>query len=237
MPNPYFRFKQFTVYHDQCAMKVGTDGVLLGVWADIKDAHSALDIGTGSGLIALMLAQRNSQLNIHAIDIDEDAIKQTKENISHSPFSSRITHEQISLDNYVIKAKSKYDLITSNPPFFDNSLKSPDRQRTIARHTDSLPVEQLIQQSSKLLSDNGKLSIIYPFEYKENLFFLAKKNNLYISRITNVYPTPNSLVKRVLIELSKQECYLEENNLIIEKERHIYSDEFSALAKDFYLKL
>ena len=237
MPNPFFHFKQFTVYHDQCAMKVGTDGVLLGIWADIKNAHSALDIGTGSGLIALMLAQRNSQLNIHAIDIDTDAINQTKENILRSPFSTQITCEQIPLDEFAKSTDVKYDLIVSNPPFFDKSLKSPDKQRTLARHTDSLLVEELIKKASKLLSNNGRLSIIYPYDYKENLILLAKENNLFISRITNVYPTPNSAPKRILMELVYNKTDLTEDNLIIEKERHIYSDEFSALAKDFYLKL
>lgn len=218
-------------------MKVGTDGVLLGIWTDTENAHSALDIGTGSGLIALMLAQRNSRLSIHAIDIDIDAIKQTKENILRSPFSAQITSEQISLDEFAKNTDIKYDLIVSNPPFFDKSLKSPNRQRTLARHTDSLPIEELIKKASKLLSDNGRLSIIYPYDYKENLISLAKENNLFISRITNVYPTPNSSPKRILIELANNKADLEEDNLIIEKERHIYSNEFSALAKDFYLKL
>lgn len=237
MSNSFFRFKQFTVFHDQCAMKVGTDGVLLGAWTDINNTESLLDVGTGSGLIALMLAQKNNLSKIHAIDIDKDAIKQAKENISNSPYSSRITCERISLEEYVKESESKFDLIVSNPPFFDNSLKSPNRQRTLARHTDSLPVNDLICQSSLLLSDNGRLSIIYPYEYKKDITLLAKKNNLHISRITNVYPTPKSEPKRILIELSRKQSDVKEENIIIEKERHIYSDEFTALAKDFYLKL
>lgn len=237
MPSSFFQFKQFSVYHDRCAMKVGTDGVLLGAWCDVSQAKTALDIGTGTGLIGLMMAQRNADIITDAIDIDISAIKQAKGNIVQSPFASRIKCHHISLQSFKEHCLAKYDIIVSNPPFFVQSLKSPDKNRTLARHTDSLQMEELIGIASGLLSDRGKLSVIYPYEYKDSLIRLASNSGLYISRITNVYPTPSSLPKRVLIEFSKTELLLTENDLIIEKARHIYSDEFTALVKDFYLKL
>lgn len=237
MPNPYFQFKQFTVYHDRCAMKVGTDGVLLGAWCDVSEARTALDIGTGTGLITLMMAQRNSDIVTDAIDIDASAIEQAKGNIAQSPFASRIRCSRMSLQSLKEHYPIKYDIIVSNPPFFVQSLKSPDKNRTLARHTDSLQMEELISIASGFLSDRGKLSVIYPHEYRELLIGLADSNGLYISRITNVYPTPSSLPKRVLIEFCKTEASPTESDLTIEKARHIYSDEFTALVREFYLKL
>ncbi|MDR1092447.1 MAG: methyltransferase [Prevotella sp.] len=234
MPNPYFKFKQFTVYHDRCAMKVGTDGVLLGAWTNAGNVKNTLDIGAGSGLIALMLAQQNRDMLIDAIDIDNNAVEQAGENVMRSPFSSQIRCFNISLQEYALNCDRKYDLIVSNPPYFDQSLKSPDENRSIARHADSLPADELIKLSSKLLAFDGRLSVIYPFGYKD---FLLQQNSLFVSRMTNVYPVQGSLPKRVLIEFSKQRSSLEETDLLIEKKRHVYSDEFVSLAKDYYLKL
>lgn len=234
MPNPYFEFKQFTIHHDRCAMKVGTDGVLLGAWTNAKNIKNTLDIGTGSGLIALMLAQQNKDLLIDAIDIDNNAVEQARENVMKSPFFTQVRCFNTSLQEYALSCDHKYDLIVSNPPYFEQSLKSPKENRSIARHTDSLSVDELIRLSSELLSHNGRLSIIYPFEYKN---YLLEQDHLFVTRMTNVYPVPDSLPKRVLIEFSKQRSFLKENDLLIEKKRHIYSDEFISLAKDFYLKL
>lgn len=234
-PNPYFKFQQFTIFHHRCAMKVGTDGVLLGAWADTANAANALDIGTGTGLIALMLAQRNNLLHIHAIDIDADATKQAIENVEQSRFSQNIRVKQTSIQDFV--SDCTYDLIVSNPPFFSNSLESPDQQRTMARHTSSLEAEELISIAVKLLSPQGRISLIYPFDYKEALITLAFKYNLTVSRITNVYPTPESTPKRILIELDKRKKEAVENDLIIETQRHQYSPEFGRLVKDFYLKI
>lgn len=236
MANPYFQFKQFTVFHDRCAMKVGTDGVLLGAWVNIENSQSALDIGTGTGLIALMMAQRNPTLQVDAIDIDADAIIQAKINCNQSPFAKRISIQQADLQSYTDKT-GNYDIIVSNPPFFSRALKSPDRQRTLARHNDSLSVSELISKASTLLSDKGKLSIIYPFEEKANILQNASNNNLYSTRITTVYSTPDAQPKRILVELSKTHETLSENDLVIEIARHTYSDAFSSLVKDFYLKL
>lgn len=218
-------------------MKVGTDGVLLGAWTNIGNSKKALDIGTGSGLIALMLAQRNPELTVKAIDVDRAAIGQATENAAHSPFRERICCELTSLQDYVLKCKERYDLIVSNPPFFNNSLKSPDSTRTVARHTDSLDMHELIALSAKLLNDEGRLSIIYPHEYKEKLTEIAQENGLLVSRKTNVYPTPSSTPRRVLMEFSKSQSEIQEDNLIIETDRHTYSNDFKQIVKDFYLKL
>ncbi|NDV68906.1 tRNA1(Val) (adenine(37)-N6)-methyltransferase [Dysgonomonas sp. 25] len=240
MPNDYFQFKQFTVRHGRCAMKVGTDGVLLGAWASAADAKKILDIGTGSGLIALMLAQRNPQASVTAIDIDADAILQADENFEASPFAGRIACKHIPLADYATNTAERFDLIVSNPPFFIDSLKSPDNQRSLARHTDSLPMEELIGLSSRLLTDKGRIALIYPYEQKERMIAAAERNNLSVSRITTVYPIPGSTPKRVLMELDKTTTLLHNNvlnnNLIIEGQRHVYSGDFVHLIKDFYLR-
>lgn len=237
MANNYFSFKQFSVSQDKCAMKVGTDGVLLGAWATIDLATSALDVGTGTGLIALMLAQRSTLLYIDAIDIDNAAIEQAEENMKQSPFSNRIVCQRNSLQIFAENREQKYDLIVSNPPYFIGSLKSPDSQRSLARHTDSLPIEDLIALSSKLLSYKGRLCIIFPHEHKPDLVKIGEEYNLHVAKMTNVYPTPTSKPKRILIEFSKETKPRIEDNLVLERDRHIYSEEFTSLVKDFYLKL
>lgn len=237
MPNAFFQFKQFTVWHDRCAMKVGTDGVLLGAWADIANHTSFLDIGCGSGLIALMIAQRTSDLlPIHAIDIEKDAVDQTKENIIKSPFKNIICSET-SLQDLVKRSTLKYDCIISNPPYFVSSLKSPQKQRTLARHSDSLSVEELISCSVGLLSERGCMSFIYPYTERDNLLRLADENKLCVSRLTKVYPTPGSNPKRLLIEFSVENKDIIADDLVVEIARHHYSNEFTQLVKDFYLKM
>lgn len=218
-------------------MKVGTDGVLLGLWASASNVKTVLDVGTGTGLIAIMIAQRtNKKTRIKAIDIDENAIIQASENITQCPFKNEIVCEKIDLKN-IDNTDEKYDLIISNPPFFKNSLQSPDTQRTLARHTDSLQMDDLIKHASLLLSEQGRLAVIYPYEEKESLIKCAEKYNLNALRITNVYPTINSRPKRVLMEFGSLNSDVEEDNLTIETGRHIYSDDFTRLAKDFYLKM
>lgn len=232
--NPYFRFQQFTVFHDKCAMKVGTDGTILGAWVNVDAARTALDIGTGTGLIALMMAQKNIQLQIYAIDIENSAIEQATINVSQSPFSERIKLKKTALQD--MDQDKRYDLIVSNPPFFTETLKSPDSKRAVARHADSLSAEELISFSAKALSIEGRLSVIYPYKYKGMLLDTASKYQLYPTRTTALYPTPQSSPKRILIEFSRHEGETLEESLIIELERHVYSSEFKQLVKDFYLR-
>ena len=168
MANPFFTFKQFTIRHDRCAMKVGTDGVLLGAWTSVDHSHRLLDIGTGTGLIALMLAQRCPQAFITAIDIDAEAVEQARENALSSPWKDRV--EVLLQDICTFPANQQFDTIVSNPPYFIDSLKCPDDQRNTARHTDTLDAERLLASVARLLTDDGRFSIILPAEQTDYSF-------------------------------------------------------------------
>ena len=239
MPNPYFRFKQFTVYHDRCAMKVGTDGVLLGSWADVNKAENIIDVGTGSGLIALMVAQRNKNAKIIGIDSDVDAVVQAGENVLNSPFSARIQIEKIPFLNFVTSTIKKFDQIISNPPYFLSSLKSIDEKRSLARHANDLSVVNLFSFSKKIISEKGRLSFICPYGYLSLLERELNNQHWFIHRKTIVYPYRLNTPKRVLMELAlfPPTDGIKITDLIIEKSRHVYSEHFSNLVKDFYLHL
>ena len=267
-----FQFKQFTIHQDRTAMKVGTDGVLLGAWAPIApNASRLLDIGTGTGLIALMLAQRfskqsqdpkycppvlggraqqaegvintlNSNLNIDAIDIDQSSIEQATENIKNSPFAKYITTYHTSLQNH--NPQEKYDAIVCNPPYFVASLKCPDASRTQARHTDSLSFDDLLLHSSRLLNDNGILSVILPVIEGNQLIELAPKYGFSLTHLTEVHPTPTAPTKRLLLQfvmrnsqLNQSSLLISHSSLTIEIARHQYTPEYIALTRDFYLKM
>ena len=237
MSNQYFSFKQFTVYQDQCAMKVGIDGVLLGVWSCIENTTRILDIGTGTGLIALMLAQRSNSI-IDSIDIHPNAFAQASENIRLSPWADRVKVQEISLQDFAVKTIHRYDLIVSNPPYFINSLKAPTEDRTTARHTDTLTHEELITNSIFLLKPLGRICIILPVTEAVKCKKFALNKGLFCRREVRVIPKPNAEAKRILMEFGLQDCQNEVTELVIESDiRHQYSVEFSALAKDFYLKL
>ena len=237
MSNPYFSFKQFTVFHHKCAMKVGIDGVLLGAWADVSNAKNVLDVGTGSGLIALMLAQR-SDAEITGIDIEPNAVIQAAENVNDSPWKDRINIVQISLKDFAEKSPKKYDLIVSNPPYFVDSLKNPDDNRALARHTDSLPHTDLLLYSNILLSPQGKLAVILPLNQGLEIIENAEKLNMYCNKIVYIYPKPSVAIKRILLEFGQEKNIQQINSIFIEtSQRHEYSPEFTALVKDFYLKL
>ena len=250
MGNPYFQFKQFTIYHDLCAMKVGIDGVLLGAWANAENAEKILDVGTGSGLIALMLAQRNENALVDAIDIEKSAVRQAEINIQNSVWKERIKVQHISLQDFAwhmckgekffapSTAKNKYDLIVSNPPFFVDSLKTPEKERTNARHADSLTHDELILLSKSLLAPNGKLCVILPVKEGNLCRIFAEKSGLFCSKMVSVFPKPEAEAKRFLLEFNAEKKELETTALTIETAiRHQYSTEFIKLAKDFYLKI
>lgn len=234
MPNPYFQFKQFTVWHDKCAMKVGTDGVLLGAWTDVSDVHSVLDVGTGTGLVALMIAQR-CRAQIVAIEIDENAVLQAKENVLHSPWSDRIEVLQEDFTNYSFS--EKFDLIVSNPPYFVDSLQSPNLQRTMARHTGNLTYWDLVQRASQLLSIDGRFSLIIPTEAVDTVRNFANQNGLFLIKSTYVVTKPNALPKRTLLSFSFHPEEYDENRMLVELSRHQYSKEYIELTKDYYLKM
>ena len=234
MPNPYFRFKQFTVYHDRCAMKVGTDGVLLGAWCDVADCKEAIDVGVGSGLIALMLAQRGCA-NITGVEIDGNASEQAAENVRLSPFAGVVKIVHASFIDFAESATGKYDLVVSNPPYFIDALKPDNAARSLARHTGEMDYERLIRSSCRLLSDTGRLALILPYDHFDFFARIAGEYGLFLHRKTLVYPKPEALPRRVLMEWGRVACDCVEDSLTIEVERHIYSETFKQLTRDFYL--
>jgi len=236
MSNPYFKFKQFTVWHDRCAMKTGTDGTLLGAWANVDDCHTILDIGTGSGLVALMLAQRNRNALIDGVEIDPDACLQATENVAKSPFADRIRIHCASFQTFAENANRRYDLIVSNPPYFVRSLQSPAPKRQLARHNDSLSHSDLIDFGSRLLSPGGRMALILPFQHREQIIRIAESRQLYCIRLTAVYPASHLPPKRLLIEFATLfPACCERTNLILEDEHHHRTCDYQTLTQDFYL--
>lgn len=235
MANDYFQFKQFTIYQGRCAMKVGTDGVLLGSWADLTESKHILDIGTGTGLIALMAAQRNSQAQIDAIEIDEDACKQALENVQASPWQNRINIFHGRIQDF--QPEHSYDSILCNPPFFGHSTPTPLHSRTIARHCETLTHEELLQHAKRLLTPTGKLCVILPVQETTHFIKLSQEKEWFINKLINIFPTPQKQRKRCMLELSCQKGEYSEEDLIIENKRHIYHESFQKLVKDFYLHL
>ena len=235
--NSYFQFKQFRIVQERSAMKVGMDGVLIGVWADASGAKRILDIGTGTGLITLMMAQKNANAGIDAIEIEPEAFQEAKLNVNNSPWSNRISLHLSSFQDFVEQSTLKYDLIVSNPPFFTNGIKAPLETRSQARHSDSLPLDVLISGAANLLNKNGKVALVLPIETLPEIEGLANENGLFIARLCNVKPNPQKPVFRILIELTYTENTVHEENLMIEFEKHHdYTPEYKELTKDFYLK-
>lgn len=237
MANSYFQFKQFIVNQDKAAMKVGTDGVLLGSWTDVDNCKEILDVGTGTGLLALMLAQRNQQANISAIDIESGAVEQAKENFKLSPWESRLLVDNITLQAFTETCNKRFDLIICNPPFFKSSLKSDNGNRNLARHNDALPFNQLISCAHKLSMPHGKLAVIIPSDLELDFLEQIIPYNYNLIRKLNVKPTPKKSAHRVLLEFCVgADTALQERTIIVEdKGRHAYSDDFISLMKDFYL--
>ena len=228
-----FRFKQFAVEQEDVAMKVGTDGVLLGAWADCEGAKCILDIGTGTGVIALQMAQRNNQAQIHAVEIDEAAAKRARANFDNSPWAERLTVEQTAVQKF--SPAEKFDLIVSNPPYFVDSLLPPDAKRSTARHTHDLTFEELDKAVARLLADNGKFALILPITEFEKYLTLTQ---LHLARRCNVHPIEGGAVKRVMGEFVKHPtAETKHENIAIERgKRGDYTDDYRALTKDFYLK-
>lgn len=219
-------------------MKVGTDGVLLGAWTPlINNPYNILDIGTGTGVIALMLAQRCVAEQIDAIEIDDDAFEQATENFESSPWSDRLYCYHAGLDEFVDEVEEEFDLIVSNPPFYTEDYKSGDEQRDTARFADSLPFEELIQAADFFLSDNGILSVIIPYKEEDNFITLCQERNLFPLKITRVKGTSTSEIKRSLLAFTRIEQTPLINELVIEISRHQYTPEYIELTKDFYLKM
>ena len=238
MSNSYFKFRQFTVRQDRCAMKVGTDGTLLGAWAEIPANNSRkriLDVGCGTGLIALMMAQRFPECEVIGIDIDEDAVAQACENVSLSPFSDRVIIRHC--DAMKFDDTIGFDAIVSNPPYFVDSLTCPDGQRTTARHTVSLTYEGLMKKAYQLLKDDGILSVVIPSESRSRIEAAASLEGFFMTRVCLVKTTPRKQPKRQLIEFKKhsgKELVIED--AVIEDATNVRSEWYQQLTKDFYIK-
>ncbi len=230
-----FTFKQFTIHQDACAMKVGTDGVLLGAWCPVEHAVRVLDIGTGTGLIALMIAQRAPKALIEAVELDEKAAEQARYNVSLTPFNERVKVFTSSIQVFAETNQGVYDVIVCNPPYFVDSLKSPNNSRTQARHADTLTQDDLLEAVHKLLSEQGTLNVILPTVEADMLLEKAKQW-FTLALCTHVLPTSQSPVKRKLMSFVRGESSLVETQLVIETDRHLYTDEYKLLTKDFYLK-
>ncbi len=234
--NNYFRFKQFTVIQEKSAMKVGIDGVLLGAWASVENPQKILDIGVGTGLIALMMAQRFSRAKIDAVEIDPEACKEIIFNFGQSLWNDRLQLLQISFQKFAETTKRKYDLIVSNPPFFENSVKVKTVSRELARNSESLSLDTLFSGVKRILSDCGNFSVVFPALRLEELTGFAKMNGLFLTRLTRVKPNPEKIHHRVLAEFSFQQKNSICDELIIESiTHHDYTNEYRTLTRDFYL--
>ncbi len=238
MSSKPFQFKQFTINQDRCAMKIGTDGVLLGAWSSLTNKPSSiLDIGTGTGIIGLQLAQRSDAEIIDAVEIDPNAYEQAVENFENSPWADRLFCYHASLEEFHQEIDENYDLIVSNPPFYSDAFESENDERNKARFTSSLSFEALFKAISKLLSNDGLFSLIIPFKEKEKIIELASNVALSPNRICSVKGTPTSEIKRCLLEFSFHESEIETTELIIETSRHQYTEAYQELVKEFYLKM
>jgi tRNA1Val (adenine37-N6)-methyltransferase len=236
--NKPFKFKQFAIHQDRCAMKIGTDGVLLGAWTSLQNnPESILDIGAGTGLIALMLAQRSGAETMDALEIEEEAYEQCVDNFEASPWGDRLFSYHAGLDEFLDDIEDQYDLIVSNPPFYSEEVASGNSARDMARQNQSLPFEELIEGVSKLLSPDGIFSTIIPYKEEVQFIDLAEKSGLYPQHITRVKGNPSSEIKRSLLLFSFNKKEVLKDELTIEVERHQYTPEYITLTKEFYLKM
>ncbi len=233
-----FNFKQFNVHQDKCAMKVGTDGVLLGAWTDVSGANSSLDIGAGTGVIALMLAQRLTGVDSfsHAVEIDEDAYKQCVENFTASPFAEKTYCFSDSIQNFAKTVENRYDLIVSNPPFFSGGTFSNTENKTAVRHTVKLPHGDLLHATKSLLNPNGKFCVILPFIEGLRFIEVATTYGFYLTKRTDVLPKAEKSVERLMLQFENAPKPLVKDEIILQlstTERN-YTEQYKALTKDFY---
>lgn len=234
-----FQFKQFSIQQDKTAMKVGTDGVLLGAWAPIdNNPKSILDIGTGTGLIALMLAQRSNADQIDALEIDEDAFEQATDNFENSPWNDQLFCFHAGLDEFIDDPEDEYDLIVCNPPFYSEDYKTNNEQRDLARFQEAMPFEELVEAADLLLSENGIFSVIIPFKEETRFINLCAQVELYPVKATRVKGNQNSTIVRSLLAFKRYEIpILLVNEIAVEINRQEYTNEYIELTKDFYLKM
>jgi tRNA1Val (adenine37-N6)-methyltransferase len=220
-------------------MKVGTDSVLLGAWCPIENnPFSVLDIGSGTGILSLMIAQRCNAEQIDALEIDEEAYEQCVENFENSPWGDRLFCFHAGLDEFIAEPEDEYDLIISNPPFYAEDYKTENSQRDLARFQDAMPFEDLVEAADLLLSENGVFAVIIPHKEEESFIDLCSEVELYPVKITRVKGTPSTEIKRSLLAFKRYELStLTTDELVIEINRHEYTDDYINLTRDFYLKM
>ena len=229
-----FRFKQFSVDQESCSMKVGTDGVLLGAWTEVKETNTVLDIGTGSGLIAMMLAQRSKAM-IHAVELDEAAWNQATQNFRKTKWYDRLTAFHIPIQDFAKSSQDTYDLVVSNPPFFSGGVFSANQQRANVRQTIKLPNGDLLSAARSLMTKEGRFCVILPviegLRFKE----MAKNYGLYCNKVTEVFPKRDKRANRLLMQFEKMPKELEEDSFVVWDQEKKYSADFIKLTREFYL--
>ncbi|MDV6252482.1 tRNA1(Val) (adenine(37)-N6)-methyltransferase [Vibrio sp. EA2] len=229
-----FKFKRFFIEGGASGMPVSTDGVMLGAWVESPEDAEILDIGTGTGLLALMCAQRFSQAQITALDIEATAIAAARNNFSQSPWKDRLC--VLHTDVLSFSPKKLFQRIICNPPYFNSGEQSKQSQRAAARHTDSLPHDALLRRCYQLVEENGKASFVLPITEGEQFIELALQQSWYLSRLCHVQPSEKKPVHRLLFELAKQPCDTQKSHLVIHSSDG-YSDHFVQLTREFYLKM
>lgn len=225
-----FKFQQFSVQQDKSVFRVGTDAVLLGSLADVSEANNVLEVGAGTGIISLMIAQGNPEAQILAIDINPEAVSISQANFSNSPFSDRIKSQLQDLKNF--ETEEKFDLIISNPPYFEINSSEKD---ILARQKLELNFSDLIKKSSRLLSENGLFTVIIPIDSEKEFTDICSMNNLFLHRKVIIKGIKTSEPKRLVLEYSFTESETKIENFVIEKSPRVYSDEYLELTKDFHL--
>ena len=231
--NNWFEFKQFRIEQQRSAMKVGTDGVLLGSWTPVKNAQRILDVGTGTGIVALMLAQR-SKAQIDAVEIDSLAATEAKFNFDQSAWKHRLRVHNIEFQSFASASSQKYDLIVSNPPFFTNSLKTSDPALTLARHNDSLPFDELILGAHRLLTETGRFCVIIPIDNFTQFRESARLVGFYLGQLAYVIPKTGKAYKRILLEFTVEKGYPEACEIVILDPQGEFTDQFKSLTSPYY---
>ena len=228
-----FRFKQFTIQHQRSSMKVGTDAVLLGAWCELDGARRVLDVGTGCGVIALMVAQRTTEADIWAIDIDSASVDEARENFLHSPWSDRLQVRQEDFNN--LADADGFDLIVTNPPYYNENVLPPDAVRSAARHTHALSFDQLMRGAARLLKSDGSIALITPVEARDAVTSAATFAGLNLSRLTTVHSSEGKPPKRLLWQWCKQRCTIQRDTLTLYQKGGNPTPQYVELCQDFYL--
>ena len=242
MRKPDFQFKQFSIWHDQCAMKVNTDGILLGAWSQLHSAQNIADIGTGTGLIALMLAQKDhdygciKKASITAIEIDPKAAQQASFNVEQSPWHKQVNIVELSFQQYAEQSNERFELLVSNPPYFTNSLKAPDKSRDTARHNDSLSFSDLLTSAQTIATEDAHFYLILPCEEADKLLSIAGQHGWFLSHHCLVSTVTDKQATRSLLQLTNQEVSsVKTSNITIRDRNNNYTQEFVELCRDYYL--